>query len=84
MKILFRAHFHQKKNFLKKVGRKFIRVRIRIQTFLKVGSGSGKNRPDPQHCSVVSTEPYLAERVVRRFETQYGAWSHHRQCELRE
>jgi hypothetical protein len=39
MKILFRAYFHQK-NFQKKVGRKFIRVRIR--TFSKVGSGSGQ------------------------------------------
>jgi hypothetical protein len=42
MKILFRAYFHQK-NCLKKVGRKFIRVRIRIwnriRTFSKFGSG---------------------------------------------
>jgi hypothetical protein len=40
MKILFRAYFNQK-NFQKKVGRKFIRVRIRnrIRTFSKVGSG---------------------------------------------
>jgi hypothetical protein len=41
MKILFRAYFHKKK-IKKKVGRKFIRVRIQIWTFLKVGSGSGK------------------------------------------
>jgi hypothetical protein len=41
MKILFRAYFHQK-NFLKKVGGKFVRVRIRIRTFSKVGSGSGQ------------------------------------------
>jgi hypothetical protein len=41
MKILFRAHFHRK-NFQKKVSRKFIRVRIRIRTFSKVGSGSGQ------------------------------------------
>jgi hypothetical protein len=39
MKILFRAYFHQK-HLQKKVGRKFIRVRIR--TFLKVGPGSGQ------------------------------------------
>jgi hypothetical protein len=51
MKILFRAYFHQK-NFQKKVGRKFIRVkirirnwiRIRIRTFSKVGSGSGSGQ----------------------------------------
>jgi hypothetical protein len=41
MKILFRAYFHQK-NFQNKVGRKFIRVRIRIRTFSKVGSGCGQ------------------------------------------
>jgi hypothetical protein len=41
MKILYRAYFHQK-NFHKKVGQKFIRVRIRIRTFSKVGSGSGQ------------------------------------------
>jgi hypothetical protein len=36
MNILLRAYFHQK-YFRKKVSRKFIKVRIR--TFLKVGSG---------------------------------------------
>jgi hypothetical protein len=35
MKILFRAYFHQK-NFLKKVGRKFIRVRIRNRIRSKI------------------------------------------------
>jgi hypothetical protein len=37
-KILFRAFFRQK-NFQKRIGRKFIKVRIRIRTFSKVGSG---------------------------------------------
>jgi hypothetical protein len=41
----FRAYFHKKK-YQEKVGRKFIMVRIqnriRIRTFLKVGSGSGQ------------------------------------------
>jgi hypothetical protein len=34
MKILFRAYLHQKK-FQKKVGKKFIRVRIRIQNQIR-------------------------------------------------
>jgi hypothetical protein len=38
MNIFFRAYVHKKK-FQKKLGRKFINVRIRIRTFLKVGSG---------------------------------------------
>jgi hypothetical protein len=45
MKILFRAYFHPKE-FRKKVGRKClmirIRIRNRIRTFSKVGSGSGQ------------------------------------------
>jgi hypothetical protein len=43
MKILFRAYFYPKQ-FQKKVGRKFImaRIRIRIRTFSKVGSGTGQ------------------------------------------
>jgi hypothetical protein len=43
MKILL-EHIFIKKNFQKKVSRKFIRVRIRIRTFSKVGSGSGSGQ----------------------------------------
>jgi hypothetical protein len=44
----FKEHIDAKKHFQKKIGRKFIKIRIRIRiwnrirTFLKVGSGSGQ------------------------------------------
>jgi hypothetical protein len=59
MKILFKAYFHKKKNFRKKLA----------ENLLGSGSGSGrfrksdpdpdpvKNRPDPQHCIAGRIDP---------------------------
>jgi hypothetical protein len=67
MKIPLRACFHQKK-FQKKVGRKFIRVRIRIRTFSKVGSGSGQTSSGPATLTVavhvVFTTKYILQNII--------------------
>jgi hypothetical protein len=67
MKVLFRAYFHQKKIFQTKVGRKFfsVRIRIRIRTFLKVGSGRFR-KSDPD---VFESRIRIRSKIVRIHNT---------------
>jgi hypothetical protein len=79
MKILFIGFFHQKK-FLKKIGRKFIRVRIRIRirnriririrTFSKVGSGSGSSQKSSGSATLLTAITIVNWKICLAFLTQ--------------